>query len=47
MVLMLQLDDYRASEEGVLGEMGHRGCDIRATGLVPDDAWKLEYDWKV
>jgi hypothetical protein len=24
---------------------GHRGCDIRAIGLTPGDAWKLEHDW--
>jgi hypothetical protein len=25
---------------------GHRDCDIRAIGLMPEDAWKLEHDWK-
>jgi hypothetical protein len=25
---------------------GHRDCDIRAIGLMPDDAWKLEHDWE-
>ncbi|KAE9365820.1 hypothetical protein N431DRAFT_487725 [Stipitochalara longipes BDJ] len=24
---------------------GHRDCDIRAIGLMPDDAWKVEHDW--
>ncbi len=24
---------------------GHRDCDIRAIGLRPEDAWKVEHDW--
>lgn len=24
---------------------GHRDCDIRAIGLKPEDAWKMEHDW--
>jgi len=24
---------------------GHRDCDIRAIGLRPEDAWRLEHDW--
>lgn len=25
---------------------GHRDCDIVAMGLKPEDAWKVEHDWK-
>jgi hypothetical protein len=25
---------------------GHRDCDLRAIGLMPDDAWKVEHDWR-
>jgi hypothetical protein len=25
---------------------GHRDCDIVDMGLMPDDAWKMEHDWK-
>ena len=24
---------------------GHKDCDIRAIGLRPEDAWKMEHDW--
>lgn len=24
---------------------GHRDCDIRAIGLRPEDAWRVEHDW--
>ncbi|KAH6673251.1 hypothetical protein B0J14DRAFT_563729 [Halenospora varia] len=25
---------------------GHRDCDIRVIGLMPEDAWRIEHDWK-
>lgn len=25
---------------------GHRDCDIVAKGLKPEDAWRVEHDWK-
>jgi hypothetical protein len=25
---------------------GHRDCDIRGIGLMPEDAWKVEHDWE-